>query len=1055
MKRMQLTAIVVIALALCIGSTAPAHACQSSVSANGSFAGSWTSACTSAHRSGRFARYYTFTVSGTVTFQVDLTSSTDAYLILLSGSGSSGSVIAENDDGGGNNNSRITRTLAPGTYTMEATTFSSGATGSFTLTLQTSGSGGNCQFSVSANSASSGSWTSNCTSAHRSRRYAKYYTFTVSDTVSFQADLTSSTDAYLFLLSGSGNSGSVIAENDDGGGNNNSRITRSLSPGTYTMEATTFSSGATGSFTLTLQASGSGGNCQFSVNANSASSGSWTSNCTSAHRSGRYAKYYTFTVSDTVSFQADLTSTTDAYLLLLSGSGSSGSVIAENDDGGGNNNSRITRTLSPGTYTMEATTFSSGATGAFTLTIQASGSGGNCQFSVSANSASSGSWTSNCTSAHRSSRYAKYYTFTVSDTVSFQADLTSSTDAYLLLLSGSGSGGSVIAENDDGGGNDNSRITQTLSPGTYTMEATTFSSGATGSFTLTLQATGSGSGCQFSVSANSVSSGSWTSNCTSAHRSGRFAKYYTFTVSDTVSFQAGLTSSTDAYLFLLSGSGSSGSVITENDDGGGNNNSRITRTLTPGTYTMEATTFSSGGTGSFTLTLQATNSSGSQLACLIFVHGSREDDAASGYDWSTDWQAARNYWKEKNFPYQLLDENQDFIRAATNAYQRSYYVVRYNGAAAWWNNAASGQVSREIVRATDGLSDGGNNRCQLSASQGGVFWVITHSGGANVMDYILGNSRPSDPHYNENGPFDQAANRISGVISVGGSHRGTPLADIICNTLDIRCPQLGRNCTSARFWLQTSDAYQVSQDASSPSKIIWLTGGYKGDGVCPGALPGEDDAVLTYASQFACGGSALQSYSNANVCSNNAKQESSNFRNLDAAYEDHDDEKNNYNTRFDRARRSIPDGVWTCNDQPCAADTRVQNDLSTASFIDRLLEDSSSRRSKTLEIDLPSLSRVSGEAYLKAASYTQSSSPLEEGLDPILRDQTVTRTTALGPEGEQPSLTVYPVAVSFEAPEPVVLQAYLEEHASRQPATYLSGTVRDAQGRLVRDPRLP
>ena len=45
--------------------------------------------------------------------------------------------------------------------------------------------------------------------------------------------------------------------------------------------------------------------------------------CASVHRSGRYARYYTFTVSDAVSFQADLGSPTDAYLYLLAGSGSS------------------------------------------------------------------------------------------------------------------------------------------------------------------------------------------------------------------------------------------------------------------------------------------------------------------------------------------------------------------------------------------------------------------------------------------------------------------------------------------------------------------------------------------------------------------------------------------------------------------------------------------------------------------------------------------------------------------------------------------------------------
>jgi hypothetical protein len=44
-----------------------------------------------------------------------------------------GSVIDSNDDGGGGTQSRITRTLAAGTYTLEATTYYAGRTGGFTL----------------------------------------------------------------------------------------------------------------------------------------------------------------------------------------------------------------------------------------------------------------------------------------------------------------------------------------------------------------------------------------------------------------------------------------------------------------------------------------------------------------------------------------------------------------------------------------------------------------------------------------------------------------------------------------------------------------------------------------------------------------------------------------------------------------------------------------------------------------------------------------------------------------------------------------------------------
>ena len=67
---------------------------------------------------------------------IDLESSVDTYLYLRSGNARSGAVLHENDDvAPGNLNSRITETLAAGTYTIEATTYAAGATGSFTLTI--------------------------------------------------------------------------------------------------------------------------------------------------------------------------------------------------------------------------------------------------------------------------------------------------------------------------------------------------------------------------------------------------------------------------------------------------------------------------------------------------------------------------------------------------------------------------------------------------------------------------------------------------------------------------------------------------------------------------------------------------------------------------------------------------------------------------------------------------------------------------------------------------------------------------------------------------------
>ena len=112
--------------------------CESTISLDSSVPGTWSSSCVSTHRSGSYAQYFTFSVPSTTSVEINLQSSVDTYLFLLSGSGQSGSVIEIDDDGGSGLNSRISRVLSAGTYTIEATTFGSARTGSFTLSLSSS-----------------------------------------------------------------------------------------------------------------------------------------------------------------------------------------------------------------------------------------------------------------------------------------------------------------------------------------------------------------------------------------------------------------------------------------------------------------------------------------------------------------------------------------------------------------------------------------------------------------------------------------------------------------------------------------------------------------------------------------------------------------------------------------------------------------------------------------------------------------------------------------------------------------------------------------------------
>ena len=122
-------------------------------------------------------------------------------------------------------------------------------------------------------------------------------------------------------------------------------------------------------------------------------------------------------------------------------------------------------------------------------------SGGCSQF-LTGTTAIASHFSANCPSALHSGKYARYYSFALASQSQVTISLTSSdADTFLYLLSGSSPNGAVLYENDDvESGNTNSRISATLSTGTYTVEATTYGEGETGTFTLNLTVQGGGAG---------------------------------------------------------------------------------------------------------------------------------------------------------------------------------------------------------------------------------------------------------------------------------------------------------------------------------------------------------------------------------------------------------------------------------------------------------------------------------------------------------------------------------------------------------------------------------
>ena len=98
-----------------------------------------------------------------------------------------------------------------------------------------------------------GTWASDCESSVSGRGYARYYSFSLSVETAVTIDLTSSVDTYLYLRQENATSGAALHENDNHQGSTSaSQIQETLAVGTYTVEATTNSAGATGPFTLTI-----------------------------------------------------------------------------------------------------------------------------------------------------------------------------------------------------------------------------------------------------------------------------------------------------------------------------------------------------------------------------------------------------------------------------------------------------------------------------------------------------------------------------------------------------------------------------------------------------------------------------------------------------------------------------------------------------------------------------------------------------------------------------------------------------------------------------------
>lgn len=451
---------------------------------------------------------------------------------------------------------------------------------------------------VSGTVTRTGSWDGRCPSVHyASGEYARYYSFRLNGRASVTIDLTSpSVDTWLALRNGPGTgSGGLIADDDDGGDGGNSRISRTLTAGTYTIEATTFSPRRTGLFTLTLAVDAGTTRPDLVVQSPAVSD-------------AVLAGGESFTFSATVRNQGDAASAATVLSYRQRRRGESWTVLGATE----------VDALSPSGTSVES------------IGLTAPAEAGDYEYGACVAEAAGESDTANNCSVPvpvvvRAGPDLVVETPTVSDGSltsgqSFTLSATvrnrggSEAEATTLTYRHRRAGGSWVeagAASVDAlpaaAATDVSiHLTAPARAGAYEYGACV--SAAVGESRTANNCSGPvqvGVCVVDSLGSATVERrvvGSWGVGCGSTRRPGSYARYYSFVLDRAAEVRVGLASTADTYLFLLEGAAIDGEAVASNDDfGAGDSDSRIVTSLPAGTYTVEATTYSAGVTGSFAL----------------------------------------------------------------------------------------------------------------------------------------------------------------------------------------------------------------------------------------------------------------------------------------------------------------------------------------------------------------------------------------------------------------------------------------------------------------------
>jgi len=299
--------------------------------------------------------------------------------------------------------------------------------------------------------------------------------------------------------------------------------------------------------------------------------------CQSTLRAGRYYDNFTFAATAGTTYTITMTSSFDNYLYLLN---SAGAQLAYNDDYSGTNARILYTPTTSGTLTIQATSYGSAATGSYTVALSGGSALPTAPSGLSAAPASATqinlSWVDN-----------------------------SSNETGFYIERKTGSGGTYAQIGSVGAGVKSYASTGLTAGTTYYYRVRAYNGSGNSGYSNEAYATTSTSGCSSSTTAISVGttqSGTLAAtDCQSTLRAGRYYDNFTFAATAGTTYTITMTSSFDNYLYLLN---SAGAQLAYNDDYSGTN-ARILYTPTAsGTLTIQATSYGSAATGSYTVTLR-------------------------------------------------------------------------------------------------------------------------------------------------------------------------------------------------------------------------------------------------------------------------------------------------------------------------------------------------------------------------------------------------------------------------------------------------------------------